>query len=204
MATISFTTRAAYGLPVVGIALVFANWYAHPESAPAWAAALVVLVVMLVVLHGSRLAHRAPAEGGGSRRNPDWITISVVFGALMVMFPLGTTLAHSLGVGDGRDLGQRASMVLQGLFLAMLGNTMPRMLPPVSSMACDGARVQTFQRRAGWTWALAGVAFALAWLALPDGVARPISMGAVVTAVALTVALLLRLRKPRQRNPIPH
>jgi hypothetical protein len=203
VATSSFTTRAAYLLPAVGIVLVLANWYARPEAALAWTAALVVLVIMVAVLHRSQLALGAPTADSASRRGVDWIPISVVFGALMMVFPLSTTLVFSLGGGDGRDLGKRASMVLVGLFLAMQGNLMPRMLPPLSSMSCDGSRMQTFQRRAGWTWVLAGLAFALAWLALSKDAAQPISVGAIGTAMVLTVALLLRLRRLRKGQPAP-
>jgi hypothetical protein len=78
------------------------------------------------------------------------------------------TLAHAYGVVDDPDGGRRATMIIFGAYFAAFGNTLPRMLPAVSSMQCNGARVQAFQRLAGWTWVLCGLGFATAWLALPN------------------------------------
>jgi hypothetical protein len=76
------------------------------------------------------------------------------------------------------------------------------MLPPVSSMQCNGARVQAFQRFAGWTWVLGGLGWATAWLALPIDAAGPVSMAAVVAAMIVTIVQLLRLRRSRQNPPV--
>ena len=127
---------------------------------------------------------------------------AVVFGALMMIIPLALTLAHAYGVVDDPDSGmRRTTMIMIGAFLAMTGNAMPRMLPPTSSMPCGGARVQAFQRFAGWTWALCGLGFAMAWLALPIDAVTPISMALVATAMIVTIVQLLRLRKPRPHAP---
>jgi hypothetical protein len=76
------------------------------------------------------------------------------------------------------------------------------MLPPVSSMQGDGARIQAFQRLAGWTWVLGGFGWVAAWLVLPIGAAGPVSMASVAAALIVTIAQLLRLRrKPRQHAP---
>ena len=69
-----------------------------------------------------------------------------------------------------------------------------RMLPPASSMPGDGARVQAFQRLAGWTWVLGGLGYTAAWLALPIDVAAPVSMAFVAAAMTVTIVQLLRLR----------
>jgi hypothetical protein len=92
-------------------------------------------------------------------------------------------------------------MIMVGAYLAVTGNAMPRMLPPTSSLPCGGARVQAFQRLAGWTWVLCGLGFATAWLALPIDAAEPVSMALVVAAMIVTIVQLLRLRKPRQHAP---
>ena len=129
------------------------------------------------------------------------MTGAVVFGALMMIIPLALTLAHAYGVVDDPDSGRRTTMIILGAYLAVTGNAMPRMLPPTSSMQCDGARVQAFQRLAGWTWALCGLGFATAWLALPIDAAEPVSMALVAAAMIVTIVQLLRLRKPRQHAP---
>ena len=67
----------------------------------------------------------------------------------------------------------------------------------MSSMQCDGARVQAFQRLAGWIWVLCGLGFATAWLALPVDAAEPVSTALVVAAMIVTIVQLLRLRASR-------
>ena len=78
---------------------------------------------------------------------------------------------------------------------------MPKNLPPLSSMRCDGARVQAFQRLAGWTWVLCGLGSAIGWLALPIDAAEIATTVLVVTAMAVTIVQLLRLRRPRKDEP---
>ena len=195
---------AATVLPVVGIVLVLANWYAKPDAAFAWVAPIVMFVIMLVVLHGPRLALRRSMSDDASLRSVAWIMSGVVFGALIMIVPLAVTLARSYGVVDDPDLGRRSSGVLIGAFLVMLGNVMPKNLPPLSSMACNGARMQAFQRLAGWTWVLCGLGMAVAWLALSIDFAEMVSTALVVAAMAVTIVQLLRLRRPRRSAPLTH
>ena len=166
MAPNSMISRAASALTAVGFVLVLANWYARPEAALAWMAPLAMFAVMMAALRVSRLALRRSTGDATARRSADWITTGVVFGALMMGIPLALTLARSYGVVDDIDLGRRSTGVLIGAFLVMLGNVMPKNLPPLSSMRCDGARQQAFQRLAGWTWVLCGLATVVGWLAL--------------------------------------
>ena len=127
---------------------------------------------------------------------------AVVFGALMMIIPLALTLAHAYGLVHDPDSGmRRTTMIMLGAYLAATGNAMPRMLPPTSSMPGGGARVQAFQRLAGWTWVLCGLGFATAWLALPIDAAGPVSTALCVAAMVVTIVQLLRLRKPRQHAP---
>jgi hypothetical protein len=195
--------RAASALTAVGIVLVVANWYARPEAALAWTAPLAMFAVMIAALRVSRLALRGSTGDATARRSADWITTGVVFGALMMAIPLALTLARSYGVVNDPDLGRRSTGVLVGAFLVMLGNVMPKTLPPLSSMQCDGARVQAFQRLAGWTWVLSGLGSAIAWIALSIDSAEIVTTGLVVAAMVVTIVQLLRLRLRRPRNPAP-
>jgi hypothetical protein len=189
---------AASALTAVGIVLVLANWYTKPDAALAWAAALAVFAAMVAALRVSRLAvRRAPGEVAAAR-SFESITTAVVFGALMMGIPLALTIARSYGLIDGSDAARRSTGVLTGLFLVMLGNAMPKNLPPVSAMRCDGARQQAFHRLAGWTWVLCGLASAAGWLALSIDSAEAATIVLVVTAMAVTIGLLLRLRRPRK------
>jgi hypothetical protein len=195
--------RAASALTAVGIVLVLANWYAKPEAGLAWMAPLAMFAVMAAALRLSRLALRRSTGNATAVRSLDWITIAVVFAALMMGIPLALTLAHSYGVADDIDFGRRSTGVLIGVFLAMLGNVMPKNLPPLSSMQCDGARQQAFHRRTGWTWAVCGLGSAIAWLApLIDSAERATTV-LVVAAMVVTLLQLLRLRRPRKGQPAP-
>jgi hypothetical protein len=193
--------RAASALTAVGIVLVVANWFARPEAALAWTAPLAMFAVMFAALRLSRRALRRSTGDATALRSLDSIPTAVVFAALMMGIPLVLTLARSYGVVDDIDLGRRSTGVLIGAFLVMLGNVMPKNLPPLSSMRCDGARQQAFQRLVGWTWVLCGLASAIGWLALSIDSAEIATTVLMVTAVAVTIVQLLRLRQPRKEQP---
>jgi hypothetical protein len=196
------SSRTVSALPLMGIGLALANWNAQPAKAWAWTAAIVVFIVMVVVRRLSQLALSRSSRDAASARGVASVNGAVVFGALMMIIPLALTLAHVYGVVDDPDSGmRRTTMIMLGAYLAVTGNAMPRMLPPTSSMPCGGARVQAFQRHAGWTWVLCGLGYATAWLALPIDAAGPISMALVATAMIVTIVQLLRLRKPRPHAP---
>ena len=195
------SSRAWSALPLIGIALALANWNARPDAAWAWAAVIVISLVMVAVRWRSQLAFRRSSGDAVSIRSFASVTHGVAFGALMMIIPLALTLAHAYGVVEDPDSGRRTTMIILGAYLAVTGNGLPRMLPPMSSMHCDGARVQAFQRLAGWTWALCGVGFATAWLALPIDAAEPVSTALVVAAMIVTIVQLVRLRRPRQHAP---
>ena len=195
------SSRAASALPVIGIALALANWNARPDAAWAWAAAIVMFLVMVAVRRRFQLAFRRSSGDAVSIRSFASVTGGVVCGALMMIIPLAVTLAHAYGVVEDPDSGRRTTMIILGAYLAVTGNGLPRMLPPMSSMPCDGARVQAFQRLAGWTWVLCGLGFATAWLVLPIDAAGPVSMALCVAAMIVTIVQLLRFRKPRQHAP---
>ena len=195
-------SRTVSALPLIGIGLALANWNAKPAAAWAWAAAIVVFVVMVAVQRRFQLALSRSPEDTALVRSVASIAGAVVFGALMMIIPLALTLAHAYGLVDDPDSGmQRTTMIMVGAYLAVTGNAMPRMLPPTSSLPFGGARVQAFQRHAGWTWVLCGLGYAMAWLALPIDAARPISMAMVAAAMIVTIVQLLRLRKPQPHAP---
>jgi hypothetical protein len=196
------SSRIGSVLPLIAIGLALANWNAKPAAAWAWAAVIVIAVVMVVVQRFWELALSRSSGDASLIRSVDSVAVAVVFGALMMIIPLALTLAHAYGVVDDPDSGmRRTTMIMIGAYLAMTGNAMPRMLPPTSSMPCGGARVQAFQRFAGWTWTLCGLGFTMAWLALPIDAATRISVALVATAMTVTIVQLLRLRKPGPHAP---
>ena len=195
----SMMFKAASALTALGIVLVVANWYARPEAAVAWTAPLAMFAVMFAAL---RLSRRALRRSTGDGTAPG-VPTAVVFAALMMGIPLALTLARPYGVVDDIDLGRRSTGVLIGAFLVMLGNVMPKNLPPLSSMRGDGARQQAFQRLAGWTWVLCGLGSAVGWLVLPIDSAETATTVLVVTAMVVTIVQLLRLRRPRKAQAAP-
>ena len=195
-------SRTVSALPFIGIGLALANWNAKPAAAWAWAAAIVVFVVMVAVQRRFQLASSRSPGDAVSVRSAASVAGAVVFGALMMIIPLALSLAHAYGLVDDPDSGmRRTNMIMIGAYLAVTGNAMPRMLPPTSSMPCGGARVQAFQRHAGWTWVLCGLGMAMAGLALPIDAQMPISLVLVATAMIVTIVQLLRLRKPQPHAP---
>ena len=190
-------SQAALALPLIAIALALANWHARPQAAWGCVAVIVMSVIMLVVRHRSQLAFRRSSGDAASVRSLASVTGGVVWGALSVIIPLAMTLAHAYGVVENPNSGLRPSMIIFGAYLAVIGNAMPRMLPPASLMQGNAARIQAFQRRTGWTWVLCGLGFATVWLALPSSAAGPVSMALVVAAMIVTFVQLLRLRNVR-------
>jgi hypothetical protein len=194
------SSRIGSILSLIAIGLALANWNAKPAAAWAWAAVIVISVVMVLVQRYWALALSRSSGVAALVRSADSIASAVVFGALMLIIPLALSLARAYGVVDDPSSQiQRTNMILIGAYLAMTGNAMPRMLPPTSSMPCGGARVQAFQRFAGWTWTFCGLGFAMVWLVLPIDAAGPVSTALVAIAMIVTIVQLLRLR-----NPQPH
>jgi hypothetical protein len=218
-------SQAASALPILGIALALANWNAKPAAAWAWTAAIAMFLVMVAVRQGFQFAFRrsskvtqymkhglgdtdsdfrqdADVVKAGLARTLATVNNGVVFGALMMIIPLAMTLLHVYGLVDDPTGGRRASMIICGAYLVLMGNAMPRALPPVTSKPRLDALIQAFHRRAGWTWVLCGLAFLTASLALPIKTAGPVSMALVGAAMIATVVQLLRLaRQTRQHAP---
>jgi hypothetical protein len=159
---------SATGLLAAGTVLAASNWYLRPGQSLAWAAALLVLG-------------------------------AVVFGGAIVVGALGLAFATSVLDGAGsHDRSQRATMVFWGLFFVVTGNALPKMLTPLPALQCAAAKVQAFQRFAGWAWVLMGLAFVAIALALPMDSAKPASQLLLVggtLAVATRLARLLLVRR---------
>lgn len=187
----------APALLVLSTVLAAANWALQPARAGAWAATLAFLGCMAVALV---FAHRR-AGNEAQRRAGDAIRHAVVFAGLMLAIPLSMRLGTALGVFHDADLSRRTTMVLMGAFIAFTGNAMPKTLTPLSALQCDAAKVQAFQRFAGWTWVLTGVAYAIIWLVLPLGLAKPVSVVLLMTGMLAVAVRLLRLRRTRAAQP---
>jgi hypothetical protein len=175
--------------------LVAENWYLRPQSAGVWFVVLLALVAMTLALV---LVSREPKEGAARRDAGGSVRRGIVTAGLILVISLGAKLAMALGALHYDDIALRATMVIGGAFLAVTGNAIPKTLTPLATLDCDPAKVQAVQRLAGWIWALAGLAVAIAWLTLPIHLAEAMSFLLLPSAILVTVgqAVWLRRAKP--------
>ena len=182
MVTKSIWNYLAAALLLLGAALAGANWYLQPQRTVYWAVAAIFIICMAVVLLVI------------SRRDANSIRSGIVFAGLILVIPLGLKLATALGAIDHADFSKRAMMAIIGAFLMSTGNAIPKTLTPLSVMRCDAAKAQAFHRFAGWTWVLAGLALAAAWLTLPVSLADRVTFVVLPAAILIITAQLVRLR----------
>ena len=190
----------APALWALSTAVAAGNWYLQPERRMAWATSAFLLACMTVAF---LLALSGPSRGSDEEeaarnRFQNSLRGGVLFGGLIVLISLGWKLAAALGAAENTDLWRRAMMAVIGGFLVSTGNTIPKKIAPLSSLAYDAGRVQTFMRFAGWTWVLAGIALALSWLLLPVSLAEPVTLVLLPGSMLLIAAQFLRMRRTGQ------
>jgi hypothetical protein len=198
MASRTFSEIATPALLLVGGALASANWYVAPDRAFAWATALAFLVVMACAWALS--SPPAMEDEHAGPRIQDSIRSGVTLTSLMLVVPLGLRLASAMGILVDPDVPRRGTMAMMGLFFVFLGNAMPKTLTPLSQLRCSPARVQAFQRFNGWTWTLAGLLYALAWLTLPMTIAKPASAATLLGAILIVMGRGAQQFWPRRRE----
>jgi len=186
----------APALLVLAALLAVANWYLEPRRAFPSAVAFVLIGCMVVVLV---LASRPSSNGAARRQAQDSVRSGIVFAGLMVILSLSAKLWTTLGNAGGREFSQRALMVILGAFLVFTGNAIPKTLTPLAALRCDEARVQAFQRFAGWAWVIAGLAFTVAWFAFPIPTAELITVLLLPGVMLVILVQFVRLRRARQR-----
>jgi hypothetical protein len=182
-------------LIALNILLVAENWYLRPEKAGAWFVVLLVLIGMTLalVLDSRETTEKAARRGAGvSFRS------GIVTAGLILVISLGAKLAVALGAVDHGDIALRVIMAITGVFLAVTGNAIPKTLTPLAALHCDPAKVQAAQRLAGWMWALAGLAVAIAWLTLPINSAETMTFLLLPSAMLITIWQGVR---PRRAKP---
>ncbi len=187
-------------IPAAVLALVAALggtlWVLRPEEGVTWAVSALFLPAAWLVLElagKTRLGPSLKKDGLG-------YTGALAVGGAIVAASLGFTLAETLGwVGDSTS--SRGMGFVMGLFLVLVGNVMPKLLKPLTAMRCDPAKVQSFQRSAGWIFVLAGIGYAAAWLVLPIETAGLVSTLFAFASVALVAPRLAWLYIRRGAPP---
>jgi hypothetical protein len=170
--------------------LVAENWYLRPQGARSWFVVLLLLIGMTLAL---LLVSREPKEE--ATRRDAGVRSGIVTAGLILVISLGAKLAVALGAVHYGDIALRATMAIAGAFLAVTGNAIPKTLMPFAALHCDPAKVQAVQRLAGWIWALAGLAVAIAWLTLPINLAEAMSFLLLPSAILVTVGRAVWLRR---------
>jgi hypothetical protein len=187
-------TRIALALLLLAGVALAAAWILRPEQGRASAIGALTLAAMaLVLFFVSRPGRKIP------NGTTEPIARAIAFAGLMFLVSFAGRVAGALDLHDASELARRGAMVVLGVFLASIGNAIPKTLTPLAALQCDPTRVQAFQRFAGWTWVLTGLAFALAWIVLPVALARPATVTLIVLSMLLIATLLLRLRRGRPR-----
>jgi len=140
------------------------------------------------------------------RRAADEIKRALAFAAVILLAGAAVKGLRALGMPEAADWSHRLTMAATGAFLMVTGNAIPKTLTPLAALACDPARLQRFQRHAGWTWVLTGAALAIDWLLLPIPVAKPLTLlivGSGIVAIVVPLARLYLLRATRRVSQRP-
>ena len=183
-------------LVAAGMVLVAANWYLQPDRSVVWA---VVTALFLCMAWAVRVDSRRVRDGA-ERRPGRSLREGVVLSGLIMVLCLGGVLARKLGLSGDNNLSWRGTMILLGLFFVITGNTVPKVLPPLSSMPENESKAQACRRSVGWTWVMTGLVFTACWLVLPVAMAETLSMPLLVAGMITVATQIARLRWSRHKE----
>jgi small-conductance mechanosensitive channel len=117
------------------------------------------------------------------------IMTSLVLAALLLAGAAALKYAQHAGMIDA-DIATRATHTMFGLLLAYYGNVIPKRLCASRSIAAD-ARKQSVLRVSGWSFMLAGLAYAAFSALAPQALASAGAIAAVALALAITLVYAL-------------
>jgi hypothetical protein len=106
--------------------------------------------------------------------------------ALMLAVAAGVKYAEGASV-IGHDTAVRTIQVIIGLMLAAYANFMPKSLGSLQSSAAAARWAQSALRVGGWSFAIAGLGYAVIWALAPLAIADVISILIVVSAMIATL-----------------
>lgn len=191
MTSRSMSGWLAPALVGVGAILTVWNWYLQPDRALVWAVVMLLFGCMTWAL---RVDSRRRQNAGYGQRSSQSIQAGVLTAGLIMALCLGGVLAKKLGVAGDSNLSWRGTMIILGIFFAVTGNSIPKVLPPLSAARYDAASVQACRRAVGWTWVLTGLGFTACWLLLPVETAQTISLPVLMGGMITMLTWLIRLR----------
>ena len=127
------------------------------------------------------------------------ILISAGAGAGIILAAFGLKAAEHAGLVPAA-IGDKSVNVMIGLGLAFYGNFIPKRIGAVRSAVAAGRR-QTMLRVSGWSFTLAGLAYAALTLALPFPLGNTLGMAAIASAMAVNVVFVLMCVMGGARTP---
>jgi len=129
---------------------------------------------------------------------------SLALAGFVVAGSLLLTVAHKIFGWIDSETTTRGVMVLIGLMLAAVGNSMPKQQegPPPQSVGEISAR-QSITRVGGWAMLLGGLIWAGLWAFAPRGLAQVGSIAAVATAVVVMLAYTIWRFRAYRRSSAP-
>lgn len=174
------------------------GWAVSPERPLRWA----FVVFFLPLLWGLMEL----LQGGSGRREEimNWHRSVIAALGLIMALKVGFQLAIAWGLLDAQwgPVARRLSGILWGLFLAIWGNYLPKLVSPWRREEewFDWQRVHRF---AGWTAVLCGIALVAVWLALPLQAAKLATIGITATFCALGIGRKFLSVAEYSRRPAP-
>lgn len=122
--------------------------------------------------------------------------------ALIMGAALGMNMLVDYGYIE-REVSKQAMQVGIGLYLLVMGNSLPKKISSMSDQNCGSAKGQSLRRFAGWTFVLSGLAYSIIWLVLPADIATIAGISVVASGLILVVTpcVWLALRRKRSQQP---
>ena len=182
-------------LAILVAGLAVADWWLRPAHAAGW---MIALAAMGAMWGAVALMARARPVSAWSDSEVGFLLTAVTVGGFAFALALAIKLADALGVHDNAML-QRAFGVGMGGVLLVMGNAIPKVLAPLTAKQCTPSRTQTQQRFAGWTFVLAGIGYATAWIFLPQARAGDAAIGIGVLALCVVALRVVRTRRGSPR-----
>lgn len=117
---------------------------------------------------------------------------SIGLAALMIAVALGMTVLYTSGFAWITDqFEQRSTGILFAMLLVVVGNIMPKTPVPLSDDPDTSIKRQAQMRATGLFMVVTGLIYGLVWIFAPLDLANPLSMGALVSGVALMMVRLV-------------
>lgn len=121
-----------------------------------------------------------------AEQSPAELATGIAMGAFLMTLMMGKNIAEEFALLD-IAIAERIVGVTIGVFLMFMGNSIPKVLTPISKMRCDPARAQAVQRYAGRVFMLAGLAITIAWIATPIDFASIVMLAAGGASLILVI-----------------